>query len=356
MKISLIAIATVLLLALLAVSQAASSNEKLVRKLNHWVKKADQARQSVDLSKITDPKVKKLMEKLNGAIQKAQNARRVVSSLKKKKNKKTTTETEEALSDASISNGATLKATTGLNVRSGPCTTKSIVRGLSTGQTATFTGQTATGCGYTWYSINGGWVASNFVTVVGGGGGGGGGGSTGLLSIAQLKSIMPNLSSAKANDYIGHINNALSWGAITSCARKSAFLAQLAHESAELRYMEEIASGAAYEGRKDLGNIYPGDGRRYKGRGPIQLTGRANYRSAGRDLGVDLEGNPTLAATPAWGFKIAAWYWKTRSLNQYADQTSQASFDTITKRINGGFNGKADRDKYWRRAKGVLGC
>merc|ERR1712232_130523 len=109
-----------------------------------------------------------------------------------------------------------------------------------------------------------------------------------------------------------------------------------AHESADLKYMEEIASGAAC------------DGRRYKGRGPIQLTGRANYRTAGRDLGVDLEGNPTLAATPEWGFKVAAWFWKTRSLNQYADEGTQSGFDQVTRRINGGYNGKADRDSKWR--------
>jgi len=180
--------------------------------------------------------------------------------------------------------------------------------------------------------------------------------STGGVSVAQLQRIMPGLASSKANAYISHINAAMSWGQITTCARKSAFLAQLAHESGQLRYMEEIASGAAYEGRRDLGNIYPGDGKRYKGRGPIQLTGRANYRAAGKALGVDLEGNPTLAATPKWGFKIAAYYWKSRSLNQYADQNSQAGFDQITRRINGGYNGKADRDQFWRRAKSVLGC
>jgi len=250
------------------------------------------------------------------------------------------------------SNGDSLQATDALNVRAGPCTSHAVVRSLAAGQTASYTGQTATGCGYTWYSISGGWVASAFVRVIGGGGGGGGG----LLSLAQLRAVMPNLSTGLANEYIGHLNNAMEWGSITTCPRKAAFLAQLAHESAEFRYMEEIASGDAYEGRKDLGNIYPGDGRRYKGRGPIQLTGRNNYRAAGRDLGVDLEGNPTLAATPAWGFKVAAWYWKTRSLNQYADQNTQAGFDAVTLRINGGYNGKADRDKYWYRAKSVLGC
>ncbi len=74
------------------------------------------------------------------------------------------------------------------------------------------------------------------------------------------------------------------------------------------------------------------------------MTGRANYRTAGAALGVDLENNPTLAATPQWGFKIAAWFWNSRNLNSYADQNTQSGFDSITYRVNGGYNGKASRD------------
>ncbi len=176
------------------------------------------------------------------------------------------------------------------------------------------------------------------------------------ISLDQLRRIMPTLPVATATNYLSPLNAAMTYGSITTCARRAAFLAQLAHESAGLYYMEEIASGADYEGRTDLGNTQPGDGRRYKGRGPIQLNGRANYRSAGRALGVDLEGNPTLAATPQWGFKVATWYWTTRNLNSFADQNTQSAFDSITYRINGGYNGKADRDNYWRRARSMLGC
>jgi predicted chitinase len=138
---------------------------------------------------------------------------------------------------------------------------------------------------------------------------------------------------------------------ITSYLREAAFLAQLAHESGELRYMEEIASGAAYEGRKDLGNTQPGDGKRYKGRGPIQLTGRANYQKYGDLLDLDLINNPTMAATPQVGFRIAGQFWQLNGLNPLADQQN---FKEITKRINGGYNGLVDRTMYYDRAKRVL--
>lgn len=177
--------------------------------------------------------------------------------------------------------------------------------------------------------------------------------TTGGISKAQLQAIMPNLSSAKADEYLPLLNAAMVQGGINTPRRQAAFLAQLAHESGQLRYFEEIASGAAYEGRRDLGNTQPGDGVRYKGRGPIQLTGRHNYRIAGQALGIDLENNPTLAARPDVGFKIAVWYWNSRNLSAQADA---GNFDAITRAINGGYNGKADRDRYWATAKRVLGA
>lgn len=173
----------------------------------------------------------------------------------------------------------------------------------------------------------------------------------GGVSLSDLRRIMPGLSSDKARNYLPHLNRAMEEAGITGKKRQAAFLAQLGHESGGLRYMEEIASGAAYEGRRDLGNTRPGDGRRYKGRGPIQLTGRANYRSAGRALGLNLEANPQQAARPNVAFRIAAWFWKSRGLNSLADS---GAFREITRRINGGFNGLMDRFRYWARAKSVL--
>jgi predicted chitinase/LysM repeat protein len=177
--------------------------------------------------------------------------------------------------------------------------------------------------------------------------------TTGGISAAQLRAIMPNLSAADAARHLPYLNAAMAEGNINTPKRQAAFLAQLAHESGQLRYFEEIASGAAYEGRRDLGNTQPGDGVRFKGRGPIQLTGRSNYTAASRALGVDLVNNPALAATPEIGFRIAQWFWNSRNLNSYADA---GNFDAITYRVNGGYNGKAARDTYYARARQVLGA
>jgi predicted chitinase len=136
--------------------------------------------------------------------------------------------------------------------------------------------------------------------------------------------------------------------AITTQARAAAFLAQVLHESGRLRYFQEIASGRAYEGRGDLGNTHPGDGPRFKGRGPIQLTGRANYRWAGGMLGVPLEQQPLLAARHDIGWRIAGLYWRSRGLNGLADG---GDFHSITQRINGGQNGAADRQALWAICK-----
>jgi predicted chitinase len=172
-----------------------------------------------------------------------------------------------------------------------------------------------------------------------------------MVTDDELRQIMPNCPTARRTDYLPYIQQAMQEFAITTYWREAAFLAQLAHESGELRYMEEIASGAAYEGRKDLGNTQPGDGKRFKGRGPIQLTGRANYKKYGDLLGLDLIDNPTIAATPQVGFRIAGQFWKLNGLNELADQQQ---FEKITRRINGGLNGQPDRLKYYARAQQVL--
>lgn len=118
------------------------------------------------------------------------------------------------------------------------------------------------------------------------------------------------------------------------------FIAQLTHESGNFRYMQEIASGTAYEGRKDLGNVMAGDGVKFKGRGPIQLTGRANYQKYGRALGIDFESHPELVAIPSIGLLVACKFWTNNGLNELADRDDLL---TITRRINGGTNGLVER-------------
>ena len=143
----------------------------------------------------------------------------------------------------------------------------------------------------------------------------------------------------------------------TTVERAAMWCAQIGHESAGLRYMEEIADGAAYEGRADLGNTQPGDGRRYKGSGPIQLTGRHNFglfsQWAHREGLVEsptfFVDNPELVRTePRWGFLAATWYWTVArpEINRLADARDITG---VTRAINGGTNGLADRQLRYRR-------
>lgn len=171
------------------------------------------------------------------------------------------------------------------------------------------------------------------------------------VSAAQLMQIVPTLSADQAPAIAQNLNVAMAEANITSPQQQAMFIAQLAHESGGFHYMEEIASGAAYEGRADLGNTQPGDGVRYKGRGYIQVTGRYNYTQAGQALGLDLVNNPELAAQPQNAARIAAWYWTSRDINETANM---GDFVQVTRLINGGTNGLADRQAYYARAQAAL--
>ncbi len=176
-------------------------------------------------------------------------------------------------------------------------------------------------------------------------------GYKGEVTPETLARMCPGLPLDKARAVAPHLDQAMEEAGIDTPARQAAFIAQVGHESGNFKYSEEIASGAAYEGRRDLGNTHPGDGVRYKGRGYIQLTGRANYEAAGRALGLDVVNHPELAAQPHNAARIACWYWSSRGLNAKADA---GDFDGITRAINGGVNGKADRDRRYRLALSVL--
>ena len=137
---------------------------------------------------------------------------------------------------------------------------------------------------------------------------------------------------------------------ISTPLRQAHFLAQVGHESWGFKFCEEIASGAAYEGRRDLGNTEPGDGMRFKGRGWIQLTGRTNYKAYSDFKGINFVVAPQRVATEFAG-DVAGWYWHTRKLNAEADEDDLL---TITKRINGGLNGIDDRRRRLAKAKLAL--
>lgn len=175
------------------------------------------------------------------------------------------------------------------------------------------------------------------------------------MDAATLAAAM-RCSRAVADRYCADMNAAMLQANCTTVRRAAMWCAQIGHESVGLQYMEEIASGQAYEGRRDLGNTQPGDGRRFKGRGPIQLTGRHNYGLFGAwchmrglvDRADYFQLNPTAVATSQWGFLAAAWYW-TAARPKLNAQADAADITAATRSINGGTNGLADRQDRWNR-------
>jgi putative chitinase len=167
----------------------------------------------------------------------------------------------------------------------------------------------------------------------------------------MIKKIAPTSKEEIVGPLVGYLNLHMPKYEVNTYLRVCHFLAQAAHEAASFRTLREFASGSAYEGRKDLGNVKKGDGVRYKGRGIFQLTGRANYRTIGAKIGMDLENNPELAESPEVSVLTALEYWKSRNLNKWADEDN---VERITRLINGGLNGFDDRKKYLARAKTVI--
>ena len=174
------------------------------------------------------------------------------------------------------------------------------------------------------------------------------------ITAQQLLLIFPD-AGAKAGVFAPVLNTAMGKFGIVTPARVAAFIAQIGHESGQLRYVREIwgptKQQAGYEGRKDLGNTVAGDGSKFRGRGLIQVTGRANYAACGEALGLDLLKHPELLEEPQHAAMSAAWFWHRAGLNTLADA---GDFLLITKRINGGTNGLADRKALYDRALKVL--
>ena len=191
------------------------------------------------------------------------------------------------------------------------------------------------------------------------------------LTLQQLITIMPNARS-KAGIFLPALNGAMTEFGISTPARAASFLAQLAHESGQLVYVRELwgptpsqlryerDATAAWPPRArtdrnqlpfDLGNSQAGDGSRYRGRGLIQITGRTNYTACGKALGLDLLNQPALLEQTVNACRSAGWFWQSRGLNALADAGDQVA---VTKRINGGTNGLAERLAYFKLAQKVL--
>ncbi len=174
-----------------------------------------------------------------------------------------------------------------------------------------------------------------------------------MILLEDMQAICPQTKSGRLAIFVEPLNATMQEFSIDTPQRQAAFLAQIAHESGGFIYVRELASGDAYESRGDLGNTQAGDGRRFRGRGLVQITGRANYTAVGDALGIDCVGSPELLEEPINAARSAGWFWNSRKLSALADA---GDFKAITKRINGGLNGYADRSTYWERAKAVLGA
>lgn len=181
-----------------------------------------------------------------------------------------------------------------------------------------------------------------------------------VLTGAMLKKIGPNIPSSVVEQRAKELNDAMELFGIKTPVAQAMFLAQIMHESGELRHVEEIASGKAYDTgslAKRLGNTpeADGDGQKFKGRGYIQITGTYNYSDISKDFDIDFLSNPEELSDPVVAAQSAAWFWNKKNLSQKAGAGTLDNFKAVTKTINGGYNGLDDRLKYWARAKKEYG-
>lgn len=176
-----------------------------------------------------------------------------------------------------------------------------------------------------------------------------------MITREQLgKFIDRKTYAVKESDLLVALNTGMDDALIHTNLQMAMFLAQTCHETGGFNWFVEMGTDdylKKYEFRKDLGNIHKGDGPKFKGRGMIQITGRANYTKVTRDLGLDLLEHPELAEDLVTGARIAGWFWNLRALNIPSDA---GDIRRVTKVINGGLNGFADRTKWYLKAKNVL--
>lgn len=204
------------------------------------------------------------------------------------------------------------------------------------------------------------------------------------LTLEQLQAILNTSDSEKAERYLAGLNECFDRYQINTSLRIAHFMAQVCHESGNFKFTSENLNYSAKALRGVFGKYFPsddmadeyarqpekianrvyasrmgngdeqsGEGWAYRGRGLIQLTGKDNYQNFSESCDVDVIANPDLVAQdPALCVSAAAWFWDSRSLNRYADDDD---IKTVTKRINGGYNGLEDRQEKLDNAKNVLG-
>ena len=165
-----------------------------------------------------------------------------------------------------------------------------------------------------------------------------------------LRHVCPNLDAEQAAEIADGLGEAFMRFEINTPRRAAMAVAQWAHESDHFRTATEYASGDAYEGRRDLGNTQPGDGRRFKGRGRIQVTGRANNERVAEGLGLDCVNRPDLLAASPHSELASGFWWAANGCNELCDRDD---FLALTKRINGGTRGLEDRRRLYARALAV---
>ena len=175
-----------------------------------------------------------------------------------------------------------------------------------------------------------------------------------LLLQAIIATGWARLASEEANAHAGALYPAMEQFDINTPQRAAACIAQFAHETGGWRWLKELGSPSyfkRYDGRQDLGNVYPGDGARFPGRGYIQLTGRNHYALEAKASGLPLLDNPELLEEKPVAAMASCRWWKRHQLNELADQNR---FIAITRIINGGINGLEDRKAKWKIAKTIL--
>lgn len=173
------------------------------------------------------------------------------------------------------------------------------------------------------------------------------------ITRSQMLRICPGVCRENLDSFVADFNRWSAEFGVTTPLRASHFIAQVLHESGSLRYTEEIASGKAYEWRQDLGNIYKGDGVKFKGRGYLQITGRANYQAYAKSKWCkgDLMSHPEWLANSPGNVKASLWFWWKNNISALADKDDVKA---VTRKINGGLTGYSQRAYWTRMAKKVM--